>query len=340
MESAQGGSPVKTTILILSDTHGMTLDGELPSQHADVAVHCGDLTEGSKLSEIRAALELLQAVNAPLKLVIAGNHDFTLDTPSFRKKVDEARPRLELELVREAYGDYGEAIQLLADARAHSIHYLDEGTHRSTLDNGAALTVYASPYTPSLGDWGFQYRPNDGHTYDIKPGTDIAVTHGPPLGILDRTDSSERAGSSDLFAAVARSKPRIHCFGHIQEGWGAKLVTWRDTTTEQPSHLTDIDNEQSTAIESLSTLRPGKFDTPETASIKEAKVRRYADQKSCRTRHCSDDDNPLIAGRQTLFVNAAIQGDDQMPLHPPWLVTLELPRSTGDQNAEMSPAIE
>ena len=32
---------------------------------------------------------------------------------------------------------------------------LDEGTYRFTLDNGALLTVYASPLTLSFGDWGF-----------------------------------------------------------------------------------------------------------------------------------------------------------------------------------------
>lgn len=57
-----------------------------PLQHADVAIHCGDLTEESKLEEYRASIQLLKDIHAPLKLVIAGNHDFTMDIPAFRKK--------------------------------------------------------------------------------------------------------------------------------------------------------------------------------------------------------------------------------------------------------------
>lgn len=90
---------IKTTILILSDTHGMALDEHLPSPRAGVAIHCGDLTEESKLAEMRTTLGVLKELDAPLKLVIAGNHDFTLDTPSFKQKVQDARPPLELALV-------------------------------------------------------------------------------------------------------------------------------------------------------------------------------------------------------------------------------------------------
>ena len=240
----------RTKVLILSDTHGMTLAGKTPSQLVDVAIHCGDLTEESKLDEFCATLELLNTIEAPLKLVIAGNHDFTLDAVSFRKKVEEAtRQQLEPELISAVYGEYDEARCLLTDAKKDGIHFLDEGKHRFSLQNGTKLAIFASPFTPSLGDGGFQYTPDQGHVFDIERGTDIVVTHGPPRGILDRTNSRERAGCSDLFMAVARAKPQVHCFGHIHEGWGAKMVTWRETLAEKPSHLTDIDNNKSFIVE-------------------------------------------------------------------------------------------
>ncbi|KAI5863936.1 ser/Thr protein phosphatase family protein [Durotheca rogersii] len=326
MQTSGVESFVKTKILILSDTHGMSLAGKIPSQPADVAIHCGDLTEESKLDEFRATLELLRAIKAPLKLVIAGNHDFTLDTLSFRKKVEEARPRLEPELVAKFYGQYEEARCLLLDAKKDGIYLLDEGIHRIGLQNGATLAIYASPYTPSLGDWGFQYRPCEGHTFSIKEGTDIMITHGPPRGILDRTNSRERAGCPDLFTAAAKVKPRIHCFGHIHEGWGARMVTWRETLSEKPSHLTDIDNSRSFVIEQLNTLQRGKFDTPEDAKRKEEKVRKYAEQKFCGASYCYGDRTVPEAGKQTLFVNASVKGDEDMPIQLPWLVELELPK--------------
>ncbi|KAB8239739.1 uncharacterized protein BDW43DRAFT_259020 [Aspergillus alliaceus] len=44
-----------------------------------VAIHFGDLTTESKFEENRAAIRLLANINAPLELVIASNHDITLD---------------------------------------------------------------------------------------------------------------------------------------------------------------------------------------------------------------------------------------------------------------------
>ncbi|KAF3762275.1 Metallo-dependent phosphatase [Cryphonectria parasitica EP155] len=316
---------IKTRILILSDTRGMTMDGKLPHQSADVAIHCGDLTTESKLDEFRATLQLLRKIKAPLKLVIAGNHDFTLDEPIFRSKAEEAIAHSDRKLIVRTYGDYGQARQLFTDARENGIHFLDEGIHHISLANGSKLTVYASPYTPSLGDWEFQYHPDQGHHFDIPDGVDIAITHGPPRGILDRTDGRERAGCPDLSASVARSKPRIHCFGHIHEGWGAKVVAWREKLSENPSHLTDIDNDKSHVVELLSTLKRGRFDDDETAREKGEKARLYARQNYCGVSLGHDGE-----GQQTLFVNAAIEGRDmEGSLQLPWLVDLGLSKDPG-----------
>ncbi|KAJ5921150.1 hypothetical protein N7466_009476 [Penicillium verhagenii] len=294
---------IKTRFLIFSDTHGLDSAPEsVLSQYADVAIHCGDLTTESKLDEYRASIRLLQAVNAPLKLVIAGNHDFTLDTPAFQKKVEEAQPPLDPKLVEKAYGCHGDARRMLDDAAG--ITFLDEGTYSFHLQNSATLNVYASPYTPKLGSWGFQYHPNHAHDFTIH-NVDIAITHGPPKGIMDYTFSGERAGCPYLFESIARARPLMHCFGHIHEGWGAKLVTWRQKPSEKPSHLTDIDNGKSVLIDKLSTL---------------------SDQKVLSTTsHCAEDQNPILAGSQTLFVNASIEGARDLSTQPPWLVELELP---------------
>ena len=153
----------KTRLLILSDTHGQSFNpSHKPHIHADVAIHCGDLTDGSSLSEMRTSIQLLRDLDAPLKLAIAGNHDFTMDIPAFERKVAEATPPLEPELVANEYGIPGEARSLFDEAADAGIVFLDEGMHCFHLENGAMLTVYASPYTPALGAWGFQYRPEKG----------------------------------------------------------------------------------------------------------------------------------------------------------------------------------
>ena len=94
---------------------------------------------------------------------------------------------------------------MFQDSRDAGIVFLDEGTHHTTLDNGAGLTVYASPYTPSQGGWGFHYRPENGHDFSIKEGVDFMIIHGPPRGIMDFADRGERAECPELFAAVARA---------------------------------------------------------------------------------------------------------------------------------------
>ncbi len=118
-QSSNMDSKIKTRLLILSDTHCMDFNpADRPLQRADVAIHCGDLTDGSKLEEFRTAIQLLKDINVPLKLAIAGNHDFTMDVPAFEKKVAEATPPLDLELVAKEYGALGEARQLFEVLRA------------------------------------------------------------------------------------------------------------------------------------------------------------------------------------------------------------------------------
>ena len=99
---------IKTRFLIISDTHGMEFSPEeKPLKRADVAIHCGDLTDGSTLDEFRTTIRLLKDIDAPLKLVIAGNHDFTMDIPTFEKMVAEVTPPLAPDLVVKDVGGDG-----------------------------------------------------------------------------------------------------------------------------------------------------------------------------------------------------------------------------------------
>lgn len=257
-----------------------------PLKQAEVAIHCGDLTDGSKLDEFRTAIKLLEEVDAPLKLVIAGNHDFTMDIPAFEKKVAEATPPLATELLVKQYGAHGEARRLFDEANDAGLVWLDEGNYRFTLENGALLTVYANPSTPALGAWGFQYHPERGHSFPINKGVDVVVTHGPPKGIMDYTYGRERAGCPNLFAAVSRARPQLHCFGHIHEIWGAKFVTWRQEANENPTHFTDIDNGRSFVVENLSSLNQTRFDQAEAVETKMKKLEHYSRERCSKTSHC------------------------------------------------------
>ncbi|VUC21461.1 unnamed protein product [Clonostachys rosea] len=251
-----GDSAVNCRFLILSDTHGedLPLQFDFNDSSIDVLIHCGDLTTESKLHEFRKTLQMIDNIKASLKLVIPGNHDFTLDKASYTALLD--REHLEKALVEKIYGKYGRVGEIFADYQ--DIHLLDEGMHTFGLPNGANFKVFASPFTPSESNMGFHYPPGDKYTWEIGE-TDVVITHGPPEGILDRTISRTRAGCPQLFAAIARQRPRLHCFGHIHEGWGAKLVTWRENVSKEPSHFTDIDNGKSTTIATLASLNQALY---------------------------------------------------------------------------------
>jgi hypothetical protein len=315
---------VATRVLVLSDTHGEALQRPVTTS-ADVAIHCGDITEESKLDEFRAAISMLKAIDAPVKLVIAGNHDFTLDDKAFTNTRREISSTIDEPALKRTYGDLREARALFdtEEVRAAGITFLDEGIHRITLANGALMTVYASPYTPSKSSgWGYQYDPSQGeHVWAIDSTVDLAMTHSPPRGLFDLTESKTRAGSPGLFAGIAKAKPKVHCFGHIHEAWGAKLVQWRPELSEVPSHFTDIDNGRSELIESRATLNDGKFDDQDTLQAKAAKRAKLAAQGYCKF------DTPILDKEQTLFINAAIEGVEEGTQHLPWLLEIQLPQS-------------
>ncbi|KAM0469854.1 hypothetical protein ACHAPX_010239 [Trichoderma viride] len=296
------------------------------SVHVDVAIHCGDLTQHSKLDEFRAGLSQMDTINAPLKLIIAGNHDFALDIPVFRQKISEASRLQALDdaLVKKEYGDYGAARELMNEAKDKGIIFLDEGSHRFCLQNGALFKVYASPYTlstASSNEWGFQYSGN--HSFSIDNEIDIAITHGPPHGMMDMSTERKRIGCPQLFAAVAKAQPRIHCFGHVHEGWGAKLVTWRSQISSTPSHFTDIDNDRSTNIETLSSINGSRFESPDHKETREKRVAEHDLRGYCQVSSSTDNELSLENGK-TLFVNASIKGHGNL-VQLPWVVDIQLP---------------
>lgn len=196
--------------------------------------------------------------------------------------------------------------------------------HKFWLDNGACLKLYASPYTPASetsSDWGFQYT--GAHDFDIEKGADIAVTHGPPQGIMDMTSQKKRIGCPQLFAAITKAQPRVHCFGHVHDSWGAKLVSWRPNISENPTHFSDIDNDKSFVVENVATLRGSKFETPEERMKREDNKERYKLQRYCHANH----DRPIGPG-ETMFVNASLMAFGELS-QLSWIIELVLDRCEG-----------
>lgn len=244
---------IKTRILIISDTHGIKPTEHLPAQTettsspctlyghtssrsafhyplpaADVVIHCGDLTKRSSADEYRSTISMLRQIDAPVKIAIAGNHDLSLHQEYIKENIDDVRKdQPSLVWLARHVASHAEAKSIVAENKG--ITYLEEGAQEIELPNGAKLRLYTSPWTPSYGSWAFQY--DGGHPFNIPPGVDLAVTHGPPLGVLDYATSGDYAGCPILFSSIRKARPRVHCFGHIHEAWGAYYGHWAVETT-------------------------------------------------------------------------------------------------------------
>lgn len=131
------------------------------------------------------------------------------------------------------------------------------------------------------------------------------MTHGPPLGILDATTRGEHVGCNHLLRAARRCRPRLHCFGHIHEGWGAQRVKWRagdDLDVKDEKHIV-----KSKII---------KVDQQTMAKGRSA----YVD--------ISGGGEEVKFGEETLMVNASIMTKSYDPWNGPWLVDMDLKKAS------------
>jgi hypothetical protein len=196
------------------------------------------------------------------------------------------------------------------------VTFLQEGTHTFTLSTGATFTIYSSPYTPSYESSGFQYPTNEdrynpagnspswaqstGTKSSIIPAdVGIFMTHGLPKYILDATPGGRTAGCEHLRRAMERVKPQLHCFGHVHGSYGAQRVEFSD----KPSKKKDINS-----IRPLAKEWVGK---------NQAKKKGFA---SLPPGSMED----FREGKQTLCVNAAMEGEQGVLENAPWVVDLDL----------------
>lgn len=273
-----------------------------------------------KLSEHKRTVALLKSLPAPLKIVIPGNHDLTLD-----RAYCSERPRLYEWDHDHTEEELTEAISLYTNDEAieAGIVYLVEGTRSFTLANGAQMTVYVSAYTPEFYDWAFPYprdldrfnnsesatpsNPVPSFDSDSDPGpsdvytgkaVNLMITHGPPKGVLDKTATGQDVGCEHLMRAVQRCKPLLHCFGHIHEGSGSKRMMW------STAHDFVLAAESNTMMQNYDLL-----------SEQQRMFVGYIDATNIRH------------GAETVFVNASIMNLQYEPVQKPWTVDLKLPKA-------------
>lgn len=190
----------KITIVFISDTHNR--HGEITLPDGDILVHCGDLTGRGTLNEIRTFGEWMHEQKGfAHKIVIAGNHDW-----EFERNPDAALSEL-----------------LGIGKVKHDIIYLRDSEVAVEV-RGRTLRIYGSPWQPYFQDWAFNLLPDQLKEVwsKIPDGLDVLITHGPPLGVLDRIRGGEHVGCEYLLDEVLRAKPKIHAYGHIHESYGIR----------------------------------------------------------------------------------------------------------------------
>ncbi|KAK3366092.1 Metallo-dependent phosphatase-like protein [Lasiosphaeria ovina] len=224
----------RTRFVCISDTHNATI--KLPK--GDVLIHAGDLTNQGSYSELSKATQWLESADFEVKIVIAGNHDITLDEDFYSQHGQTFHNKHPQDPVQ--------CSSLLTSSR--TITYLRHSSATIRLSNpagpGTEFTVFGSPYSPRNGLWAFGYDQDSAtsgaQTVDtigksaseiwaaIPRNIDILVTHTPPHNHCDGgSDHNSQLGCEELRKVIGRTRPRLHVCGHIHRARGAERVTWK-----------------------------------------------------------------------------------------------------------------
>ena len=191
-------------ITFISDTHGKhaELTDKLPG--GDIIIHSGDFMRGG--FDEGEAIDFFDWFEHDVKgyknkILIAGNHDRLFDN------------------------NIVYALQLMK-SYAPSITYLQDSSIK--IDG---IKFYGSPHTPAFNNWAFNVERNSDELMEkwnmIPDDTDVLITHGPPLGILDYTPYGGNVGCERLMLRLNKISPLIHVFGHVHSSYGHK---YNDTT--------------------------------------------------------------------------------------------------------------
>jgi len=163
----------------------------------DLLIVAGDLTANDRTYQYLEFREWIKSQDYKKKIVVFGNHDMASYDGSF----------------------YFNSEWFGAD------FLTDEGIEFD------GMKIWGSPWTLTFKGINPQCTAFTGTEWDlskkfelIPPDIDILITHGPPLGILDKTAKGDHVGSDSLRWTIDMKMPELVIFGHIHE-CGGQYVT-------------------------------------------------------------------------------------------------------------------
>ncbi|KAJ5106673.1 hypothetical protein N7456_003348 [Penicillium angulare] len=221
----------KTRFVCVSDTHDYTpMEAGFKLPAGDVLIHAGDLTNKGSLTELRRTMDWISNADFEIKIIVAGNHDVSLDSEFYAKHGQEFHSSY-LE-------DPVTCLETVTNA-APSVIYLQHqaAVINLTRENGPNTTfkVFGSPYSQFEGNWAFGY--NNGKDasalWDQIPiDSDIIVTHTPPYSHCDQKPTGRNHGCDALRQTLSRIRPQLALCGHVHEGRGYERVCWQSRTLD------------------------------------------------------------------------------------------------------------
>ncbi|KAK5701289.1 hypothetical protein LTR17_022703 [Elasticomyces elasticus] len=213
----------KVRIVCISDTHNHAPGEGYTLPKGDILIHAGDLTNQGSLAEIKKVVEWIEKTEFAVKVVVAGNHDISLD----------ANYALENSAGWHVQPDEPEVCRDLLTHNTNFTYLHHSSAVVDVPDKHVSLRMFGSPYSPDRGrqNWAFQYNDEQAQgLWDAIPAeTDIIVTHTPPAEYCDASTHWQEGGCPALLKALGRVRPLLHVCGHCHEGRGAKMVHWDDS---------------------------------------------------------------------------------------------------------------
>ena len=175
-------------IVCIADTHNQLSKVDVPD--GDVLIIAGDVTgRGTVYETFLFHMDVLKLPHE-YKILVAGNHDWFFterDNPYW------------------------------LDIQKQLIYIEDSGC---TIDG---IKFWGSPWQPEFCNWAFNLPRGEAlkAKWDLIPeDTDVLITHGPPFGILDKTNREENVGCEELRKRVDAISPKFHVFGHVHNAYG------------------------------------------------------------------------------------------------------------------------